>query len=102
MPSTRDHTQEWLPLNPNRIERHYWKNLWRYRKFYAILAWRDIAVRYKQNFIGVAWALNRWCTMVRGYSDWPSGRTIPASCGTAVVTNCPCLRMIVWMTAVHG
>ncbi len=52
-------------LQPNRIEKQYWKDLWRYRELFAILAWRDIAVRYKQTFIGVAWALIRlFLTMV--------------------------------------
>ena len=41
------------------------ERLWRYRKLFAILAWRDITVRYKQTFIGVAWALIRpFLTMV--------------------------------------
>ena len=33
----------------------------RYRELFAILAWRDIAVRYKQTVIGVAWAVVRRC-----------------------------------------
>jgi lipopolysaccharide transport system permease protein len=45
--------------------KQYWKDLWRYRELFAILAWRDITVRYKQTFIGVAWALIRpFLTMV--------------------------------------
>lgn len=40
-----------------RTERHYWRDLWRYRELLYILAWRDVAVRYKQTAIGVAWAL---------------------------------------------
>jgi lipopolysaccharide transport system permease protein len=31
--------------------------LWHYRELLFRLTWRDIAVRYKQTFIGVAWAL---------------------------------------------
>ena len=31
--------------------------LWRYRELLLFLAWRDILVRYKQTFIGIAWAL---------------------------------------------
>lgn len=54
-----DPSRQWLVLEPNRIEKQYWKDLWRYRELFAILAWRDIAVRYKQTFIGVAWALIR-------------------------------------------
>ena len=46
-----------LILEPGRAERHYWRDLWRYRELFAILAWRDVAVRYKQTVIGVAWAV---------------------------------------------
>ena len=42
-----------------RTERHYWADLWRYRELFYILAWRDIAVRYKQTIIGIAWAVIR-------------------------------------------
>jgi len=38
---------------------NYWVDLWRYRELFIILAWRDIAVRYKQTIIGVAWAVLR-------------------------------------------
>jgi lipopolysaccharide transport system permease protein len=31
--------------------------LWRYRELAAVFVWRDIKVRYKQTFIGVAWAV---------------------------------------------
>jgi lipopolysaccharide transport system permease protein len=63
--SRRDPASQWLVLEPNRIEKQYWKELWRYRELFAILAWRDITVRYKQTFIGVAWALIRpFLTMV--------------------------------------
>ena len=46
-------------LEQGRAERHYWRDLWAYRELFAILAWRDIAVRYKQTVIGAAWALLR-------------------------------------------
>jgi lipopolysaccharide transport system permease protein len=48
-----------LVIEPGRAERHYWRDLWHYRELFAILAWRDVAVRYKQTAIGVAWALVR-------------------------------------------
>jgi len=39
--------------------------LWQYRELLGRLAWRDIAVRYKQTSIGVAWAiLQPFLTMV--------------------------------------
>ncbi len=54
-----------LVLEAGRTERHYWRDLWHYRELFAILAWRDISVRYKQTVIGVAWALVRpFLTMV--------------------------------------
>ena len=46
-------------IEPNLGERHYWRDLWRYRELFYVLAWRDIAVRYKQTAIGFAWALFR-------------------------------------------
>ncbi len=46
-----------LILEPGRAERHYWRDLWHYRELFIILAWRDVAVRYKQTVIGVLWAL---------------------------------------------
>jgi lipopolysaccharide transport system permease protein len=46
-------------LEPGRAEKNYWTDLWRYRELFLILAWRDVAVRYKQTIIGVAWAVIR-------------------------------------------
>lgn len=48
-----------LILEPGRSEKNYWRDLWRYRELFYILAWRDLAVRYKQTVIGVAWAVVR-------------------------------------------
>ena len=54
-----------LVIEHGRAERHYWRDLWRYRELFQVLAWRDVAVRYKQTVIGVAWALIRpFLTMV--------------------------------------
>lgn len=54
-----------LILEPGRAEKNYWRDLWRYRELFLILAWRDISVRYKQTIIGVAWAIIRpFLTMV--------------------------------------
>ena len=52
-------TSRVLVLEPGRADRHYWRDLWAYRELFAILAWRDVAVRYKQTVFGVAWALVR-------------------------------------------
>jgi len=48
-----------IVLRPGWAERHYWRDIWIYRELFLILAWRDVAVRYKQTAIGVAWALIR-------------------------------------------
>jgi lipopolysaccharide transport system permease protein len=46
-----------LILEAGRAEQNYWRDLWRYRELFAVLAWRDVAVRYKQTVVGAAWAL---------------------------------------------
>jgi len=46
-----------LIIEAGRTERHYWRDLWRYRELLGFLAWRDIKVRYKQAVLGVAWAV---------------------------------------------
>jgi lipopolysaccharide transport system permease protein len=51
--------QTTLVLEAGRAERHYWRDLWRYRELFFFLAWRDILVRYKQTVIGMVWALGR-------------------------------------------
>jgi lipopolysaccharide transport system permease protein len=52
-------TSETITIEPGRLERNYWRDLWRYRELFRVLAWRDLAVRYKQTVIGVAWAVIR-------------------------------------------
>jgi lipopolysaccharide transport system permease protein len=46
-----------LVLEAGRADTQYWRDLWTYRELFAVLAWRDVAVRYKQTVIGIAWAL---------------------------------------------
>ena len=46
-----------LIIEAGRSERQYWRDLWRYRELFYVLAWRDISVRYKQTAIGVLWAI---------------------------------------------
>jgi len=55
-PSNAERT---IILEAGRTERNYWSDLWSYRELFAILAWRDVAVQYKQTVIGVAWAVVR-------------------------------------------
>lgn len=46
-----------LVIDPERIEKNYWRDLWLYRELFYILSWRDISARYKQTVVGVLWAL---------------------------------------------
>jgi len=52
-------TPQTLIIEPGMTERHYWRDLWRYRELFLVLAWRDVSVRYKQSIFGLAWALVR-------------------------------------------
>lgn len=51
--------QDEIIIEPGRGLKHYWKDLWNYRELFYFLAWRDIAVRYKQTVIGIAWSVIR-------------------------------------------
>jgi lipopolysaccharide transport system permease protein len=73
-----------LLIKPGLAERNYWSDVWRYRELFAILAWRDVAVRYKQTVIGIAWAVVRpFLTMViftvvfSRLAKLPSDGTVP-------------------------
>jgi homopolymeric O-antigen transport system permease protein len=48
-----------IVIEPGGIERYYWRELWRYRELFQVLAWRDVAIRYKQTAVGIAWAVVR-------------------------------------------
>jgi lipopolysaccharide transport system permease protein len=48
-----------IVIEPGRGLRNYWRDLWTYRELFYFLAWRDVAVRYKQTVIGVAWSVIR-------------------------------------------
>src|SRR3954468_4445466 len=46
-------------LEAGRVRANYWRELWRYRELFAILAWRDFALRHRQSVLGVAWSVLR-------------------------------------------
>ncbi|HRE05859.1 MAG TPA: ABC transporter permease [Opitutaceae bacterium] len=46
-----------LLIEAGRADRHYVRDLWRYRELLGFLAWRDIKVRYKQTAMGVLWVV---------------------------------------------
>jgi lipopolysaccharide transport system permease protein len=102
-----------LVVEAGKTSGQYWRDLWRYRELLYFLAWRDIAVRYKQTSIGVAWALIRpLLTMVvftlifgklaglpapadvpypllvmAGMLPWQFFATAMADCGQSIIVN---------------
>ena len=52
-----DVKQQTLILEPGRADKEYWRDLWRYRELFLVLAWRDVTARYKQTVVGVLWAV---------------------------------------------
>jgi lipopolysaccharide transport system permease protein len=73
-----------LIIEAGTVERQYWKDLWNYRELFGMLAWRDVAVRYKQTVIGVLWAVVRpFFTMLAftfvfsHVANLPADRTAP-------------------------
>lgn len=60
MNNTKTNNEDWdLVLESGRADKHYWKDLWRFRELFYILSWRDIKVRYKQTVLGAAWSIIR-------------------------------------------
>ncbi len=73
-----------LIIEAERTERNYWYDLWRYRELFAMLAWRDVAVRYKQAVLGVGWAIIRplvtmivFATVFGRLAHLPSDGSVP-------------------------
>ncbi len=58
-PTTPLKSSDILILQAGQADRHYWRDLWKYKELFAILAWRDVAVQYKQTIIGASWAIVR-------------------------------------------
>src|SRR5580700_9763983 len=48
-----------LVIEAGHTKGQYWRDIWRYRELFYFLTWRDLLVRYKQTFVGVAWSLIR-------------------------------------------
>lgn len=46
-------------IEPGGVAKDYWRDLWRFRELFQVLAWRDISIRYKQTVIGVSWGVIR-------------------------------------------
>ena len=50
---------ETIILEAGRANQNYWRDVFRYRELFFMLARRDVSVRYKQTAIGVLWAVLR-------------------------------------------
>lgn len=48
-----------ITIEADRADARYWSDLWRYRELLYFLARRDLSVRYKQTWLGIAWAVLR-------------------------------------------
>lgn len=48
-----------ITVDANNLNTQYLKDLSHYRDLFYFLAWRDILVRYKEAFFGIAWAIIR-------------------------------------------
>lgn len=48
-----------LIIEPGKIEKNYWLDIWRFRELFYTLTWRDIKVKYKQTVVGAAWSVIR-------------------------------------------
>jgi lipopolysaccharide transport system permease protein len=67
---------------PSRVPRLEVSELWHYRDLLWTLVWRDIVVRYKQTFLGIAWALlvpiftaTVYVIIFGKFANFPSGGT---------------------------
>jgi lipopolysaccharide transport system permease protein len=59
MASTSSEQSRVRIIEPGSMAKRFWTDLWRYRELFFVLAWRDIAVRYKQTIMGFSWAIIR-------------------------------------------
>ncbi len=93
---TASAAEQILILEPGRTEKNYWRDIWRFRELFLILAWRDLAVRYKQTIIGVLWAILRpFLTMVVFTVIFGRLAKLPSE-GTAPYALMVCAAMLPW------
>ncbi|MBC7388623.1 MAG: ABC transporter permease [Opitutaceae bacterium] len=46
-------------IEPGKLEKNYWRDVWEQRELVYILSWKDISVKYKQSVIGYGWSIFR-------------------------------------------
>ena len=58
LPEPRGRSEPLFVIKPaSRLPHLAISELWHYRELLGTLVWRDVVVRYKQTFLGVAWAI---------------------------------------------
>ncbi|HTV42199.1 MAG TPA: ABC transporter permease [Candidatus Sulfotelmatobacter sp.] len=70
-----------LVIEAGHTERQYWRDLWRFRELFYLLAWRDFLIRYKQTAVGIAWALLRPLLMMLAVTLVGRAAKLPAGDG---------------------
>lgn len=67
---------------PSRLPHLAVSELWHFRELLGTLVWRDVVVRYKQTFLGIAWALlvpiftaAVYIIVFGKFADFPAGST---------------------------
>lgn len=46
-------------IEPGKLEKNYWQDVWDQRELVYILSWKDISVKYKQSIVGYGWSIFR-------------------------------------------
>jgi len=85
-----------LWIEAGHTEKHYWLDLWRFRELLFILAWRDLAVRYKQSVAGVAWAVLQPLIQLLAFAGIFGGLADLPSSGGAPYAIMVCAGMLPW------
>lgn len=90
-----------IVLEAGSADRHYWRDLWRYRGLFGFLAWRDILVRYKQTAIGIAWsAIRPLLTLaVMAFLGWLFESNVPGDVPRLVLVGAATLPWTFFSTA---
>ncbi len=90
-----------IVLEAGAADRHYWRDLWKFRGLFWFLAWRDILVRYKQTAIGIVWsALRPLLTLaVMAFLGWLFESEVPEGVPRLILVGAATLPWTFFSTA---
>ncbi|MFN5182497.1 MAG: ABC transporter permease [Bacteroidota bacterium] len=85
-----------IVIEPGSSQKYYWREIWQYKSLLFFLAWRDLAVRYKQTVIGFLWALLRPAITiaVAAFINWLNHRSQTDGVPVLVMSS---IATIPWM-----